>query len=66
MLGLPEPLLFTTVRAMPRDANLLSFDYPDFNPFMANGRVRGARGAATTVGYLNRGTPRNVEILDEA
>jgi thimet oligopeptidase len=64
MLGLPEPYL----ARQPRDAAgryLLSFDYPDFNPFMANAESEEAR-RRYYVGYLNRGTPRNLEILDEA
>ena len=64
MLGLPEPYL----SRQPRDAEgryLLSFDYPDFNPFMANAESEDAR-RRYYVGYLNRGTPRNLEILDEA
>jgi len=64
MLGLPEPYL----SRQPRDAEgryLLSFDYPDFNPFMANAESEGAR-RRYYIGYLNRGTPRNLEILDEA
>ena len=54
MLGLPEAYL----SRQPRDAEgriLLSFDYPDFNPFMANARVEDAR-RRYYVGYLNRGT----------
>jgi Zn-dependent oligopeptidase len=64
MLGLPEPYL----SRQPRDADgryLLSFDYPDFNPFMANAESEDAR-RRYYIGYLNRGTPRNLEILDEA
>ena len=63
MRGLPEPFL----SRQPRDAEgryLLSFDYPDFNPFMANAEDAGAR-QRYYVAYLNRGTARNVEILDE-
>ena len=63
MLGLPEPYL----ARQPRDPDghyLLSFDYPDFNPFMANAESEDAR-RRYYVGYLNRGTPRNLEILDE-
>ncbi len=63
MRGLPEPFL----SRQPRDAEgryLLSFDYPDFNPFMANAEDEAAR-QRYYVAYLNRGTTRNVEILDE-
>ncbi len=61
--GLPPSYL----ARVPRDAEgriLLGFDYPDFNPFMANARNEGAR-RRYYVAYLNRGTPRNVEVLDE-
>jgi thimet oligopeptidase len=61
--GLPDSYL----ARVPRDAegNLrLGFDYPDFNPFMANASNEEAR-RRYYVGYLNRGTDRNVEILDE-
>ena len=63
MRGLPEPFL----SRQPRDEQgryLLSFDYPDFNPFMANAEDEDAR-RRYYVAYLNRGTARNVEILDE-
>ena len=63
MRGLPEPFL----SRQPRDEQgryLLSFDYPDFNPFMANAEDEDAR-RRYYVAYLNRGTGRNVEILDE-
>jgi thimet oligopeptidase len=61
--GLPPAYL----ARVPRDAEgriLVGFDYPDFNPFMANARHEGAR-QRYYLAYLNRGTPRNVEILDE-
>lgn len=61
--GLPEAF----IARQPRDAAgryLLSFDYPDFNPFMANAEDEQAR-ERYYVAYLNRGTPRNIEILDE-
>ena len=52
---------------VPRDADgnvVLGFDYPDFNPFMANARNEAAR-RRYYIAYLNRGTARNGEILDE-
>jgi thimet oligopeptidase len=52
---------------VPRDAEgnvVLGFDYPDFNPFMANARNEDAR-RRYYIAYLNRGTDRNGEILDE-
>jgi thimet oligopeptidase len=61
--GLPPGYL----ARVPRDAEgriVVGFDYPDFNPFMANARHEGAR-RRYYLAYLNRGTPRNVEILDE-
>jgi thimet oligopeptidase len=61
--GLPPAYL----ARVPRDADgriVVGFDYPDFNPFMANARHEGAR-RRYYLAYLNRGTPRNVEILDE-
>ena len=61
--GLPEPFL----ARQPRDEEgrcLLSFDSPDFNPFMANAEHEDAR-RRYYIAYLNRGTARNVTILDE-
>jgi Zn-dependent oligopeptidase len=52
---------------VPRDTEdrvVLGFDYPDFNPFMANARNEEAR-RRYYIAYLNRGTSRNSEILDE-
>jgi thimet oligopeptidase len=61
--GLPEGYL----ARVPRDGEgriLVGFDYPDFNPFMANARDEAAR-KRYYVAYLSRGTPANVAILDE-
>ena len=61
--GLPDGYL----ARVPRDDQgrvVLGFDYPDFNPFMANARDEFAR-QRYYVAYLNRGTSRNGEILDE-
>jgi thimet oligopeptidase len=63
MRGLPDSYL----GRQPRDDKgnyLLSYDYPDFNPFMANAESAAAR-RRYYIGYLNRGTARNLEILDE-
>ena len=52
--GLPEAYL----SRQPRDEQgrfLLSFDYPDFNPFMANAEDEEAR-RRYYIAYLNRGT----------
>ncbi|HYU26483.1 MAG TPA: M3 family metallopeptidase [Thermoanaerobaculia bacterium] len=43
---------------------LLGFDYPDYVPFMMNAKNEEAR-RRYYLAYTNRGTPRNIEILDE-
>jgi thimet oligopeptidase len=61
--GLPPACL----ERLPRDEDgrvLVGFDYPDFNPFMANARDESAR-RRLYLAYLNRGTPANLPILDE-
>jgi len=61
--GLPASYL----ERVPRDEQghiVLGFDYPDFNPFMANAKNERAR-QRYYVAYLNRGTPRNLEVLEE-
>jgi len=61
--GLPAAYL----ARVPKDASgriVLGFDYPDFNPFMANAANEEAR-RRYYMAYLQRGTPRNLEILDE-
>lgn len=61
--GLPASYL----ERVPRDEQghiVLGFDYPDFNPFMANAKNGGAR-QRYYVAYLNRGTPRNLAVLEE-
>jgi len=61
--GLPAAYL----ARVPKDASgriVLGFDYPDFNPFMANAANEQAR-RRYYMAYLQRGTPRNLEILDE-
>ena len=50
-----------------RDADgnvILGFDYPEYVPFMMNAKNDAAR-RRYYVAYTNRGTPRNIEILDE-
>ena len=52
---------------VPRDESgniVVGFDYPDYVPFMANAHDEDAR-RRYYVGYTNRGTPRNLEVLDE-
>ncbi|HEY6137435.1 MAG TPA: M3 family metallopeptidase, partial [Thermoanaerobaculia bacterium] len=50
-----------------RDENgnvVVGFDYPEYVPFMMNAKNEAAR-RRYYVEYTNRGTPRNIEILDE-
>ncbi len=50
-----------------RDANgniVVGFDYPDYVPFMSNSRHADAR-RRYYLAYTNRGTPRNLEVMDE-
>jgi len=61
--GLPQSYL----DRVPRDEQgniVVGFDYPDYVPFMANAASGEAR-KRYYIGNLNRGTPRNLEILDE-
>lgn len=61
--GVPE----NWKEAAEKDADgnyLASFDYPVFNPFMRNASNGAARKRYLS-GYYNRGTPRNLEILDQ-
>jgi len=61
--GLPQSWL----DRVPRDENgniVVGFDYPDYIPFMTNSRNEAAR-KRYYVAYTNRGTPKNLEILDE-
>ena len=61
--GLPQSYL----DRVPKDdaGNIvLTFDYPDYLPFMANAKDEAAR-KRYYVGYMNRGTARNLELMDE-
>jgi thimet oligopeptidase len=61
--GLPQSYL----DRMQRDesgAIVVGFDYPDYQPFMMNARNEEAR-KRYYIANTNRGTPRNLEILDE-
>jgi thimet oligopeptidase len=61
--GLPQHYL----DRVPRDGQgnvVLGFDYPDWQPFMMNATNREAR-RRYYVAYTNRGTPRNLDVLDE-
>ncbi|MEK6375964.1 MAG: M3 family metallopeptidase [Acidobacteriota bacterium] len=61
--GLPQPYL----ERVPRDEEgniVVGFDYPDYLPFMMNGANEEAR-KRYYIANSNRGTARNLEILDE-
>ena len=61
--GLP----LTYLERVPRDGQgnvVVSFDYPDYVPFMANALSEAAR-KRYYIANTNRGTARNLEILDE-
>jgi thimet oligopeptidase len=61
--GLPQAWL----DRVPRDAEgnvVVGFDYPDYLPFMMNASDGEAR-KRYYIANTNRGTPRNLEILDE-
>jgi len=61
--GLPRSYL----DRVPRDEQghvVLGFDSPDYQPFMMNASNGDAR-RRYYVGYTNRGTPRNLDVLDE-
>jgi thimet oligopeptidase len=61
--GLPQSYL----DRVPRDEQgniVLGFDYPDYVPFMMNARDEAARRRYWTANTL-RGTPRNLDVLDE-
>ncbi|HET7711087.1 MAG TPA: M3 family metallopeptidase, partial [Thermoanaerobaculia bacterium] len=61
--GLPQSWL----DRVPRDDEgnvVVGFDYPDYVPFMTNSRNEEAR-KRYYIANTNRGTPRNLEVLDE-
>jgi thimet oligopeptidase len=61
--GLPQSYL----DRMKREADgsiVVGFDYPDYQPFMMNAKNEEAR-KRYYVANTNRGTPRNLEIMDE-
>jgi len=61
--GLPQSWL----DRVPRDEDgnvVVGFDYPDYVPFLMNARDEQARRRYWSA-YSNRGTPRNLEVLDE-
>ena len=63
MKGLPEDFV---ARAKRDDQGnyLLGFDYPDYIPYMTNADDEAAR-QRYHFAFTNRGTPRNIELLDE-
>ena len=61
--GLPASYL----ERVPKDSQgniVVGFDYPDYVPFVMNSASEEAR-KRYYIANMNRGTPRNVEILDE-
>jgi thimet oligopeptidase len=61
--GLPQSYL-ERVRRDGDGAIVVGFDYPDYQPFMMNAKSEEAR-RRYYIANTNRGTPRNLEILDE-
>jgi thimet oligopeptidase len=65
--GLPQTYLDRLQKNGQRDAVgniVVGFDLPDYVPFLMNASDEAAR-TRYYVAYANRGTPRNLEILDE-
>ena len=61
--GLPQSWL----GRVPRDEEgniVVGFDYPDYVPFLTNAKDENAR-RRYWMAYMQRGTPRNLEVLDE-
>jgi len=61
--GMPQSWL----DRVPRDDDgnvVVGFDYPDYVPFLMNAKNEEAR-RRYWFAYTNRGTPRNLEVLDE-
>ena len=61
--GMPEAWL-ERVRRDDEGNVVVGFDYPDYVPFLMNARSEEARHRYWFA-YTNRGTPRNLEVLDE-
>ncbi|HEX6178194.1 MAG TPA: M3 family metallopeptidase, partial [Thermoanaerobaculia bacterium] len=61
--GVPEAWLDRATRDAGGDI-VVGFDYPDYIPFMSNAHDEHAR-KRYYIGYTNRGTPRNLDVLDE-
>jgi thimet oligopeptidase len=65
--GLPQSYLDRLQKEGKRDAAgaiVVGFDLPDYVPFMMNASDETAR-KRYYIAYANRGTPRNLDILDE-
>src|SRR5712671_526694 len=63
MKGLPASYL-EKARRDDKGNYLLGFEYPEYEPFMANAENEEAR-RRYYVAFSNRGTPRNLELLGE-
>jgi thimet oligopeptidase len=61
--GLPKSWLERVPRNEQGDY-VVGYDYPDYVPFMTNAIDENAR-KRYYLGYTNRGTPRNLDVLDE-
>jgi len=62
--GLPASYL-EKARRDDKGNYLLGFEYPEYEPFMANAENEEARRRYYTA-FNNRGTPQNLDLLDEA
>jgi thimet oligopeptidase len=61
--GLPQSYIDRAVKDSAGNI-VVGFDYPDYVPFMMNASNEAARKRYYTA-YTNRGTARNLEVLDE-
>jgi len=64
MKGLPASYL-EKARRDDKGSYLLGFEYPEYEPFMANAENEEAR-RRYYIAFNNRGTPQNLELLGEA
>ena len=64
MKGLPASYL-EKARRDEAGSYLLGFEYPEYEPFMANAENEAAR-RRYHIAFSNRGTPQNLELLGEA
>jgi thimet oligopeptidase len=63
MKGLPEDFIARAKRD-EQGNYLLGFDYPDYIPFVTNADDEAAR-QRYYMAFTNRGTPRNIELMNE-